>query len=96
MSDDEFEWDTVKALANLRKHGVDFVDAQRVFDDVFSVHNLDSDPGYGEHRMIAIGTVNGVVLTVVYTERGERTRLISAWKATRHEQREYYSNQTPE
>ena len=37
---------------------------------------------------------NGVLLTAVYTERGEQIRIISARKATRHEQREYYRNQT--
>jgi uncharacterized DUF497 family protein len=92
----EFEWDTAKAEANFRKHSVAFVDAQRVFDDVFAVHRLDLDAGYGEQRMIVTGMVNGVLLTVVYTERGERTRLISARKATKHEQLEYYRSQTAE
>jgi uncharacterized DUF497 family protein len=93
---DEFEWDAAKASANLRKHGVAFADAQRVFNDVFAVQSVDLDAGYGEQRMIATGMVNGVLLTVVTTERGERTRLISARKATKHEQAEYYRSQTPE
>ncbi len=93
---DEFEWDAAKATSNLRKHGVAFKDAQLVFNDVFATHRVDVDAGYGEQRMIATGMVNGVPLTVVYTERGERTRLISARKATKHEQLGYYRNQTPE
>ena len=93
---DEFEWDAAKATANLRKHGVAFADAQRVFRDVFAVHYFDVDGGYGEQRLIATGAVNGVVLTIVYTERGEGTRLISARKATKHEQIEYYRNQAQE
>jgi hypothetical protein len=68
---DEFEWDAAKATANLRKHGVAFADARRVFDDLFAVHSFDADGGYGEQRIIATGMVNGVLLTVVYTERGE-------------------------
>ncbi|UCI08403.1 BrnT family toxin [Mesorhizobium sp. B1-1-8] len=44
---------------------------------------------YEEERFIGIGMINGVVLTVVYTERGDRIRLISARKATRHEQKAY-------
>ncbi|MBZ9845240.1 BrnT family toxin [Mesorhizobium sp. CA5] len=44
---------------------------------------------YEEERFIGIGIVNGLVLTVVYTERGDRIRLISARKATRHEQKAY-------
>ena len=46
--------------------------------------------------MIITGMVNGQLLTVVYTERGERTRIISARKATKHEQRDYYRSQTAE
>jgi uncharacterized DUF497 family protein len=45
---------------------------------------------------VIAGMVNDVILTVVYTERGERTRIISARKATKHEQTEYYRNQTSE
>ena len=93
---DEFEWDAAKAASNLRKQGVAFKDAQLVFNDVFATHSFDVDAGYDEQRMIATGMVNGVLLTVVYTERGERTRLISARKATKHEQLGYYRNQTPE
>ncbi len=93
---EEFEWDAAKATANLRKHGVAFGDAQLVFNDAYAVHSFDVDAGYGEQRMIATGMVNGVLLTVVYTEREERTRLISARKATKHEQLEYYRSQTAE
>ncbi len=93
---EEFEWDAAKATANLRKHGVAFGDAQLVFNDAYAVHSFDVDAGYGEQRMIATGMVNGVLLTVVYTEREERTRLISARKATKHDQLEYYRSQTAE
>jgi len=96
MIDDEFEWDAEKAASNLRKHHVAFADGRRVFDDAFALHELDLDADYGEQRMIAIGMVNGVLLTVIYTERGDRTRLISARKATKHEQLEYYRSQTAE
>jgi uncharacterized DUF497 family protein len=93
---DEFEWDAPKATLNLRKHGIAFKEAQLVFNDVFATHGFDVDARYGEQRMVATGMVNGVLLTVVYTERDERTRIISARKATKHEQRGYYRNQTPE
>jgi Protein of unknown function (DUF497). len=61
---------------------------------LFTISTLGRD--HGEQRMIATGMVNGILLTVVYTERGERTRLRSARKATKHEQLEYYRNQTAE
>lgn len=48
----------------------------------------------GEVRLIVTGTANGVVLTVVYTERDGHTRIISARRATKHEQQEYYQSQT--
>jgi uncharacterized DUF497 family protein len=93
---DEFEWYAAKAVSNLRKHGIAFNDALLVFDDLFAIHDFDVDAGYGEQRIIVTGLVNGTLLTVVYTERGERTRLISARKATRNEQLRYYRRQTQE
>lgn len=56
----------------------------------------DFDSEQGEIRYVIIGMVNDVILTVAYTELGERTRIISARKATKHEQSEYYRSQTAE
>ncbi len=94
MENQEFEWDEVKAESNFLKHGVDFVDAIGVFDDAFADYRSDADREYGEERVIVVGVAKGVLLTVVYTERGERIRLISARKATKHEQRQYHRSQT--
>ena len=76
----EFEWDDEKAANNLAKHGVAFPDARRLFDDIHALHYSDRSMHYEEERFIGIGIVNGLVLTVVYTERGDRIRLISARK----------------
>lgn len=92
--DDEFEWDEVKAQSNLAKHGVSFEAARLVFDDVFALERLDLGGTPAEHRYVTTGMANAVLLTVVYTERGERIRIISARKATTHEQQEYYRSQT--
>ena len=94
--DDAFEWDDVKAHSNLVKHGISFEAGRRVFDDAFALGRDDVGDTGDEVRYVLIGMVNGVLLTTVYTERGERTRIISARKATRHEQREYYRSQTAE
>jgi uncharacterized DUF497 family protein len=91
----EFEWDEAKAASNLKKHRVSFEAACRVFEDAFAIDQLDSE-NYGELRFLITGMVNGVLLTVVYSERGPRIRLISARKADRYEQREYYRQQTSE
>jgi len=92
----EFEWDPGKAEANLRKHGIAFEAARRVFTDGFAVETPDADLPYGETRFVITGMVDGRVLRVVFTERNGRIRIISARKATRHEQREYYRSQADE
>jgi len=94
MQDEEFEWDAVKARDNLAKHGVGFEAARLVFDDLFALDRLDAASSGSEIRYVVTGMTNGVLLTVVYTERNGRTRIISARKATKHEQREYYQSQT--
>jgi uncharacterized DUF497 family protein len=92
----QFEWDAAKGRSNLEKHGVSFEAARCVFDDVFACERFDIDDEHGEIRGVITGVVNDVVLTVVYTERGERIRIISARKATKHEQREYHRSQAAE
>jgi uncharacterized DUF497 family protein len=90
----EFEWDGVKARGNLAKHGVSFEAALLVFDDLFAIERIDSVGEPVEIRYVITAMAKGVLLTVVYTERGDRIRIISARKATRHEQEEYYRSQT--
>ena len=96
MDGSEFEWDAAKGELNLVKHGVSFAAACGVFGDVFAFERCDLDSHPGEIRYVITGMVNDVILTVVYTERGERIRIISARKATKHEQTEYYRSQTAE
>lgn len=83
-----FEWHLDKAEANLAKHGVSFEDAIECFDG-FLLEHEDQRESYGELRIFALGTVGGVTLAIVYTYRGNRIRIISARKATRHERKTY-------
>ncbi len=84
-----FEWDEAKAAANERKHGVSFAQAMRAFDDP-GVHFLeDQSFAYGEARMLAIGLFEMTLLTIVFTERGETIRIISARRSTKQEGRIY-------
>jgi uncharacterized DUF497 family protein len=85
----EFEWDDQKARANARKHGVTFERATGAFTDPFAVAVLDDREDYGEERFVLIGMAEGPLLFVAYTERGDRKRIISARRATRHEQELY-------
>jgi uncharacterized protein len=85
----DFEWDPDKAVANLRKHGVDFADAVGVFEDEYALRREDPD-AQGEQRFVTIGMdFLGRVVVVVYTYRGERIRPISARRATRRERASY-------
>ncbi len=84
----EFEWDFRKAVANLRKHGVDFADAATVLYDDRAI--TIADERSDEERFVTIGmNALGRVLVVVYAWREERLRLISARKATARERRQY-------
>jgi len=90
----EFEWDRNKAASNLRKHGVAFEDAARVFLDPLSIREQDRIID-GEERWQIIGCINQFTLLVVAhtafdDESGqEYIRIISARKAERHERRRY-------
>jgi uncharacterized DUF497 family protein len=83
-----YQWNDDKAIANLRKHGVDFADAVSVFSDDLAL--TISDERFDEERLITIGLDGlGRVLVVVYTLRGGAIRIISARKATKQERRQY-------
>lgn len=82
----EFEWDAAKAAANVAKHGIDFEDASRIFRGPVLRERSDRE---GEERWTAIGMSLGVEITVAYTVRNGRLRLISARRARRHERRRY-------
>jgi hypothetical protein len=90
-----FEWDENKEKINISKHGLDFSTAALVFRDQNRLEWFDELHSDYEDRYITIGEINGiaVVLMVVYTERGDAIRLISARKATKHERRMYYGAQ---
>jgi uncharacterized DUF497 family protein len=94
MRAEDFEWDEIKASENYAKHGVSFETARAVFKDVFAVERLDDRDDYGEDRLAIIGMSAHTILYVVYTLRGLRTRLISARRATKHEQDDYYQQNT--
>jgi uncharacterized protein len=86
----EFEWNPEKAVINRRKHSISFQEATTVFDDSLSVTFPDPDHSIGESRYVIIGmSALGQLLVVSHTDRGNRTRIISARKASRQEKRFY-------
>lgn len=84
-----FEWDDDKNAANIKKHGIGFQKASRIFEGLV-LTNEDDRQSYGEVRERSIGIVDGMlVLLVVHTDRAGRTRIISARRANRAERRRY-------
>jgi len=84
----EFEWNSKKALSNLKKHGVNFADAVTVLEDERAMTITEDYPD--EKRFITIGMDSfNRILVVVYTWRETRIRIISSRKATTKEIRQY-------
>jgi uncharacterized protein len=87
----EIEFDPAKAQSNLRKHKVSFAHAEQALRDPMALTIEDPD-AQGEQRLVTLGSdALGRVLVVVHTPRGERTRLISARKASRGEAEQYHA-----
>ena len=85
-----FEWDPKKAVANRRKHGVDFREAATTLEDPLSTTYPDPDHSLEERRHVTIGqSLRGRVLVVAHTERDDVLRIISARVATPRE-RQFY------
>ena len=84
------EWHALKAVANLRKHGVSFEEASSVFFDPLSATGNDPDHSFSERRFVTFGvSSSGRLLAVAHVERDDAIRIISARKATRAERKLY-------
>ena len=89
----EYEWDDAKAAENRRKHGIDFADSIAAVEDPNRLEEIDTRSEDDEERSRVIGMTVGTVLFVVTTCCSEKTcRIISARRATRHEQDRYYAD----
>ena len=85
----EFAWSEAKRSANAKAHGLDFVDAPRVFEGV--TYTFEDDRfSYGEQRFITLGLLAGVPVSVVHTETEHEIRIISFRKATKREAKIYF------
>jgi uncharacterized DUF497 family protein len=90
MAELSFEWDEDKNAANIKNHGIDFLDAALIFENP-TLEAIDNREDYDELRYIALGLSGETVLQVVYTLRGDNIiRIVSAWKANRHDTEKYY------
>jgi len=83
-------WDEAKNRRNIKDHGIAFDDAKRIFESP-TVERIDDRFEYGEVRVYAIGLVNGLEITVIYTDcDDDERRIISAWRSEPHERRAYW------
>jgi len=86
----KFEWDPKKATANVKKHGVTFQEAATIFGDPLAITFDDPDHFMSEKRYITFGlSLEKRLIVVSHTERGDRTRIISARLMDRKERKIY-------
>ncbi|MBI3912628.1 MAG: BrnT family toxin [Chloroflexi bacterium] len=84
-----FEWDEAKRLANIEKHGIDFADVPPMFNgDVFTIEDQRFD--YDETRYITFGLLKFRVIVVAHADDDDVIRIISARKASKHEEKQYF------
>lgn len=91
----KFEWDPEKDRANRNKHKLTFLEACYVFADKYMLTSFDQEHSEDEDRWITLGQIpSGKILVVSHTYRKirgkESVRIISARKATKHEERQYF------
>jgi len=86
----EFTWSQAKRAANLKAHGLDFVDAPQVFDGLTFTFE-DNRFAYGEQRFVTLGLLAGTPVSIVHTETEHEIRIISFRKATQREAQIYFS-----
>ena len=84
-------WDEGKRRANLRKHGFDFTDAEKVLSGVTCTIE-DRRFDYGEQRFVTLGMLRDTIVVMAHTEARDRIRMISMRKATRYEQALYFQS----
>jgi uncharacterized protein len=86
----EFTWSETKRATNLKAHGLDFVDAPRVFEGVTFTFE-DDRFSYGERRFVTLGLLAGVPVSIAHTETDNEIRIISFRKATKRETNIYFT-----
>lgn len=82
-------YDAQKRRLTLENRGLDFEDADQIFSG-FHLSRIDNRNDYGEVREITVGLISGVVVVVVWTQRGDSRRIISMRKADRDEREGYF------
>ena len=85
----EFTWSETKRAANIKAHGLDFLDAASVFEGVTFTFE-DDRFSYGEQRFVTLGLLAGITVSVVHTESEHEIRIISFRRSTKRESQIYF------
>ncbi|MFC2131237.1 BrnT family toxin [Bacteroidota bacterium] len=85
----DFNWDENKNQQNITKHGIDFIDVQKVFDNPI-LFKEDKRKDYSEKRFIGIGEMLSIIIVVIWTFRKNTIRIISARLANKKEREIYH------
>ena len=86
----QFTWSERKRAVNTREHGLDFVDAPRVFEGLTFSYG-DDRFDYGEQRLITLGLLAGIPVSIAHTESDDEIRIISFRKATSREAQRFFN-----
>ena len=86
-----FTWQEAKRKSNLKTHGLDFLDAPKVFEGLTFTFE-DNRFEYGEQRFVTLGLLNGIPVSIVHTETADHIHVISFRKATKNEQTIFFEN----
>jgi uncharacterized DUF497 family protein len=86
-----FTWQEAKRKSNLKTHGLDFLDAPKVFEGLTFTFEDDRFE-YGEQRFVTLGLLNGIPVSIVHTETADHIHVISFRKATKNEQIIFFEN----
>ena len=84
-----FEWDEAKRRLNIKRHGIDFVDVEKILAGE-TITLLDDRFDYGETRFLTFGLLWGEVVAIVHTEKDEVIRVISVRRASKSEEKTYF------
>ena len=83
----DFEFDFRKSRHNKLKHGIDFEEARKLWDDIDAIETISNYPG--EERILRIGKIDNRLWTAIFTHRGNNIRIISVRRARQNETRRY-------
>lgn len=86
----KFEFDGSKSITNKEKHGIDFYEAQELWDDPFRIE-IPGKNIRGEERYLMIAELNNCIWAAIYTYRENKLRIISVRKTRENERKIYYN-----